>query len=222
MLDLAGLNRRPSSAWSRRWGRPDWPLWLAAEPGGCGCCGRWKVRGCFAGVLIAELGDWLVPGWLPVWLGWWCWCFLGLLRALIFLGSLWGSSGGGRFSLPWSLEGGGWSSCIQLRWRSQGGGVTILFRFHNCLKLGIDLQMALTHVLWVGILEMKCGVQLNHFGNSPEGMISPNNEKAWTPRYLPFPFVNETGSRSPCMRPRSDPPNFGPMERCEKQTNNID
>ena len=33
---------------------------------------------------------------------------------------------------------------------------------------------------------------------------------------------NETGSRSPCMRPRSDPPNFGPMERCEKQTNNID
>ena len=34
--------------------------------------------------------------------------------------------------------------------------------------------------------------------------------------------INETGSRSPCMRPRSDPPNFGPMERCEKQTNNID
>ena len=33
---------------------------------------------------------------------------------------------------------------------------------------------------------------------------------------------NETGSRSPCMRPRSDPPNFGPMERGEKQTNNID
>ena len=32
---------------------------------------------------------------------------------------------------------------------------------------------------------------------------------------------NETGSRSPCMRPRSDPPNFGPIERGEKQTNNI-
>ena len=33
---------------------------------------------------------------------------------------------------------------------------------------------------------------------------------------------NETGSRSPCMRPRSDPPNFGPIELGEKQTNNID
>ena len=33
---------------------------------------------------------------------------------------------------------------------------------------------------------------------------------------------NETGSRSPCMRPRSVPPNFGPIERGEKQTNNID
>ena len=33
---------------------------------------------------------------------------------------------------------------------------------------------------------------------------------------------NKTGSRSPCMRPRSDPPNFGPIERVEKQTNNID
>ena len=37
-----------------------------------------------------------------------------------------------------------------------------------------------------------------------------------------FSFKNETGSRSPCMRPRSDPPNFGPIERGEKQTNNID
>ena len=35
-------------------------------------------------------------------------------------------------------------------------------------------------------------------------------------------YSNETGSRSPCMRPRSDPPNFGPKERGEKQTNNID
>ena len=26
----------------------------------------------------------------------------------------------------------------------------------------------------------------------------------------------------PCMRPRSDPSNFGPIERGEKQTNNID
>ena len=34
--------------------------------------------------------------------------------------------------------------------------------------------------------------------------------------------INETGSLSPCMRPRSDPPNFGPIERGEKQTNNID
>ena len=33
---------------------------------------------------------------------------------------------------------------------------------------------------------------------------------------------NETGSRSACMRPRSDPPNFGPIERGEKQSNNID
>ena len=33
---------------------------------------------------------------------------------------------------------------------------------------------------------------------------------------------NKTGSRSPCMRPRSDPPNFGPIERGEKQTNDID
>ena len=32
----------------------------------------------------------------------------------------------------------------------------------------------------------------------------------------------ETGSRSPCMRPRSDLPNFGPIERGEKQTNDID
>ena len=35
-------------------------------------------------------------------------------------------------------------------------------------------------------------------------------------------IINETGSRSPCMRPRSDPPNFGQIERGEKQTNNID
>ena len=33
---------------------------------------------------------------------------------------------------------------------------------------------------------------------------------------------NETGSRSPYMRPRNDPPNFGTIERGEKQTNNID
>ena len=33
---------------------------------------------------------------------------------------------------------------------------------------------------------------------------------------------NKTGSRSPCMRPRSDPPNFGPIKRGEKPTNNID
>ena len=33
---------------------------------------------------------------------------------------------------------------------------------------------------------------------------------------------NETGSRSPCMRPRGDLPNFGPIECGEKQTNNIE
>ena len=44
---------------------------------------------------------------------------------------------------------------------------------------------------------------------SPTGIANNNNS-------------NETGSRSPCMRPRSDPPNFGPIERGEKQTNNID
>ena len=33
---------------------------------------------------------------------------------------------------------------------------------------------------------------------------------------------NKTGSRSPCMRPRSDPLNFGSIERGEKQNNNID
>ena len=37
-----------------------------------------------------------------------------------------------------------------------------------------------------------------------------------------FRLKNETGSRSSCMRPRSDPSNFGPIERGEKQTNNID
>ena len=31
-------------------------------------------------------------------------------------------------------------------------------------------------------------------------------------------FYNEIGSRSPCMRPRCDPPNFGPIERGKKQT----
>ena len=43
---------------------------------------------------------------------------------------------------------------------------------------------------------------------SPTGIANNNN--------------NETGSRSACMRPRSDPPNFGPIERGEKKTNNID
>ena len=38
----------------------------------------------------------------------------------------------------------------------------------------------------------------------------------------PTGIANETGSWSPCMRPRSDPPNFGPIERGEKQTNDID
>ena len=38
----------------------------------------------------------------------------------------------------------------------------------------------------------------------------------------PTGIANETGSRSPYMRPRSDPPNFGQIERSEKQTNDID
>ena len=44
---------------------------------------------------------------------------------------------------------------------------------------------------------------------SPTGIANNNNN-------------NETGSRSPGMRPRSNPPNFGPIERGEKHTNNID
>ena len=44
---------------------------------------------------------------------------------------------------------------------------------------------------------------------SPTGIANNNNN-------------NETGSRSPFMRPRSDPPNFGQIECGEKQTNNID
>ena len=36
---------------------------------------------------------------------------------------------------------------------------------------------------------------------SPTGIANNNNNN------------NETGSRSPCMRPRSDPPNFGPITK---------
>ena len=43
---------------------------------------------------------------------------------------------------------------------------------------------------------------------SPTGIANNNN--------------NETGSRSPCMRPRSDPPNFGQIEHGEKQNINIE
>ena len=43
---------------------------------------------------------------------------------------------------------------------------------------------------------------------SPTGIANNNNK--------------ETGSRLPCMRPRSYPQNFGPIECGEKQTNNID
>ena len=49
---------------------------------------------------------------------------------------------------------------------------------------------------------------LQNYIASPTGIANNNN--------------NETGSRSPCMRPRSDPPNIGPIERGEKQTNDID
>ena len=48
---------------------------------------------------------------------------------------------------------------------------------------------------------------------SPTGIANDNNNNNSN---------NETGSRSPCMRPRSDPPNFGPIERGEKEANNID
>ena len=44
---------------------------------------------------------------------------------------------------------------------------------------------------------------LRNYIASPTGIANNNNN-------------NETGSRSPCMRPRSDPPNFGPIERGEK------
>ena len=104
-MDLAGLYTRRDSGWSGRYARLE--LWLAAGLGGCGCCGRWEVRGCFTGARTTGPGDRLVPGWLPVWLELGTWCFSCLLRGLIFLGSLRGSSGGGRFSLPWSLEGEG-------------------------------------------------------------------------------------------------------------------
>ena len=50
---------------------------------------------------------------------------------------------------------------------------------------------------------------------SPTGIANNNNNNSNNNN-------NETGSRSPCMRPRIDPPNFGPIERGEKQTNNID
>ena len=43
-----------------------------------------------------------------------------------------------------------------------------------------------------------------------------------SPTGIAYNNINETGSRSPCMQVRSDPPNFGPIECGEKQTNNID
>ena len=54
-------------------------------------------------------------------------------------------------------------------------------------------------------------------------MVNPEEIAAWWLNLKATSVKhNETGSRSPCMRPRSDPPNFGPIERGEKQTNNID
>ena len=144
MLDLAGLYRRPDSGWSGSNRRSE--LWLAVILGCCGCCKRWKARGCFTGPRIADPGDPLVPGWLPVSLEGELWlaagpdCFSFLLHGRNFhgSGSLRGASWGGKFSLlwvwmpwslegegevrsPWSLEGGGAGSGIQLRWLFQGG-----------------------------------------------------------------------------------------------------
>ena len=48
------------------------------------------------------------------------------------------------------------------------------------------------------------------------------NYMVYNCQFYHYFWPNETGSWSPCMRPRSDPPNFSPIEGGEKQTNNID
>ena len=71
-------------------------------------------------------------------------------------------------------------------------------------------------------MEREHTVYLTSTGNLD---VFPNNNPCEFVNRLSVPITldpNETGSRSPCMRPRSDPPNFGPIERGEKQTNNID
>ena len=55
----------------------------------------------------------------------------------------------------------------------------------------------------------------------PEKKEKKKNERRQSHKVSPMGIANnETGSRSPCMRPRSDPPKFGPIECGEKQTNN--
>ena len=56
-------------------------------------------------------------------------------------------------------------------------------------------------------MKKKKNEHLRNYIASPTGIANNNNE---------------TGSQSPCMRPRSEPPNFGEIECGEKQTNNID
>ena len=43
--------------------------------------------------------------------------------------------------------------------------------------------------------------------NDNNTKVTANEVEGW------YPNQNETGSRSPCMRPRSDPPNFGPITK---------
>ena len=63
-----------------------------------------------------------------------------------------------------------------------------------------------------GVLPPHFGRHNNNINNTNNSDSNNNNDNN----------NNETGSRSPCMRPRSDPQNFGPIERGEKQPNNID
>ena len=70
--------------------------------------------------------------------------------------------------------------------------------------------------------KIKKNEHLQNYIASPTGIANNNNNDSNNKNLNNNNNNNETGSRSPCMRSRSDPPNFGPMERCEKQTNNID
>ena len=77
---------------------------------------------------------------------------------------------------------------------SSAGGGALTWAFHTKISFDAITVVKLTQLIYISTKTFKS----QHLNN------------------------NETGSRSPCMRPRSDPPNFGPIERGEKQTNNID